>query len=73
MRALFVLLFAAGLIGCYEPDKDLPFELKMIVKEWDRLEDPHSKEKAKCFTKCDDQPVDCFYSCSDSKEGPQAS
>ena len=40
----------------------------MIRKEWDRLEDPQSKQKAKCFSECDDQPVSCFYKCSDVKE-----
>ena len=64
MNFLFILVFLFLLAGC-NLDNDFPFEYEMIVKEWDRLEDPHSKAKAKCFSKCDDQPADCFYTCKE--------
>ncbi len=71
MNLLFVLITMVLLIGCYKPhndDADLLWEIEMIRKEWDRLEDPHSKKKASCFSECDDQPVSCFYKCSDPDE-----
>ena len=71
MSFLFTLIIIVSLTSCYKPyndDADLLWEIEMIRKEWDRLEDPQSKQKAKCFSECDDQPVSCFYKCSDVKE-----
>ena len=68
---LLVTLAVVLLIGCYKPhndDTDLLQEIEMIRKEWDRLEDPHSKKKTTCFSECDDQPVSCFYKCSNNNE-----
>ena len=71
MKLLIALIITVFLTGCYMPkndNTDLLWEIEMIRKEWDRLEDPHSKKKASCFSECDDQPISCFYKCSDAEE-----
>ena len=67
MNHLFILINVILLVGCYKPetdDKALLWEIEMMTKEWDRLEDPQSKKKAQCFSKCNDQPASCYYKCS---------
>ena len=71
MKLLFILITIFSFISCYKPyndDADLLWEIEMIRKEWDRLEDPQSKKKASCFSECDDQPISCFYKCADTNE-----
>ena len=71
MKFLPYLISVVLLTSCYRPkndNTDLLWEIEMMKKEWDRLEDPHSKKKASCFSKCEDQPVSCFYKCSDINE-----